>query len=124
MVAMTVKSRAPRKTARSAAASARLLLPVVSRAGIASSVWGIDGDVFTVVGKLKRPNSRFGSIGARGLRHARLQQVGGVLIDPQVHGHRRAVQGVIGQGTDDGLVDGGLQVVGLLPLDLLVGQAG
>src|SRR5690242_13944440 len=98
IVAITVRSTAPTKTASSAAASEpRADRDSPAQAPVAAGVAGARGsdrrlnlDLLVLVRQVERPRRRVVTPRRRRLGELRPQQVVVLLVDPEVNGHRRA----------------------------------
>src|SRR5687767_674232 len=104
MVAITVRSSAPTKTASSAAPSARRS-PLVTAASTSTPLAGaasaadrgrvgldrrLNRDLLAVVGEVQGPGRRVVAPLAGWLGQPRPQQVVGLAVDPEIDRHRRA----------------------------------
>src|SRR5215467_5585518 len=89
MVAMTVRSTAPRKTAARAATRAQRRS--------ASRARGIDLDVGVMVEEIEGPDHGFVGTLCRGFGQPGADEIVRLLVDPEIDGDRRALQSVVGE---------------------------
>src|SRR5215217_3700101 len=115
MVAITVRSTAPRKTAASAAAS--------GHRPARSSLRSVNLDLRVMVEEIERPDGRLAIALARRFGKPGAEKIERPLVYPEIDGDRRPLQRLVGQRVDDLVGYLSLDVERLVPVDLLVVEA-